>query len=340
MEGPRPDLTRLQISNKGVDQRAVSLGYAVVFGLLFAAVCALGAWCVVSGGGERSAPAVVAVATPAAAPIVAVAERLSATGYVVAQRRAAVSSKATGRLKELYVKEGSVVQQDQVIGVLENDDLAAAVREQGASLEAAEARLQYAEAELKVAQLQQTRVRLLSPENAVSQSARDEAEARQQKAVADLALSRAQIGMIKAQLEKAKVDLDYTYIRAPFEGTVLTKNADIGEIVTSFGSATNARAAVVTIADMKSLQVEADVSEANITRVTLNQPCMITLDAFPGKRYEGVVDSIVPTVDRAKATVLVKIRFVEKDADVLPEMSAKVDFALQSERVAEAPQRK
>ena len=120
--------------------------------------------------------------------------------------------------------------------------------------------------------------------------------------------------------------MENTLIRAPFDGTVLTKNADVGEIVSPFGASINSRAAVVTMADMTSLQVEADVSESNIEKITLNQECEIVLDAYPEKSYPGFVAKIVPTADRSKATVLVKVGFKEYDSRVLPEMSAKVTF--------------
>jgi RND family efflux transporter MFP subunit len=115
-------------------------------------------------------------------------------------------------------------------------------------------------------------------------------------------------------------------VRAPFDGTVLAKSADVGEMVVPMAASVGSKAAVVTIADMSSLQVEADVSESNIERVTANQPCEITLDAYPDKRYPGYVAKIVPTADRAKATVLVKVAFKSYDGRVLPEMSAKVLF--------------
>jgi RND family efflux transporter MFP subunit len=127
-------------------------------------------------------------------------------------------------------------------------------------------------------------------------------------------------------VREAEVAVENTRIVAPFDGTVLSKNADVGEIVASLAGAASSRAAVVTIADMSSLGVEADVSEANITRVFSNQPCEITLDAYPEHRYSGYVDKIVPTADRAKATVMVKIKFKSYDQRVLPEMSAKITF--------------
>ena len=115
-------------------------------------------------------------------------------------------------------------------------------------------------------------------------------------------------------------------IRAPFDGVILTKNANVGDIITPFSSAAGSIGAVVTMADMSTLEVEADVAEASIAKVVVGAPCEITLDAFPDVRLLGEVSRIVPTVDRAKATVLVKVSFVERDTRVLPDMSAKVAF--------------
>jgi RND family efflux transporter MFP subunit len=129
-----------------------------------------------------------------------------------------------------------------------------------------------------------------------------------------------------AALQGANVALEYTFIRAPFDAVVLTKNADIGDIVTPLGAAANAKAAVVTIADLNSLQVEADVSETNLGLVKVGQPCEILLDALPDSRFRGVVHTIVPTADRTKATIMVKVRFLDKDPRILPEMRAKVSF--------------
>ena len=127
-------------------------------------------------------------------------------------------------------------------------------------------------------------------------------------------------------MKEAEVSLEYTIIRAPFDAVVLTKNADIGDIVTPIGAAADAKAAVVTIADMDSLKVEVDVSESNIEQVRVGQPCEIQLDALPNDRFRGVVHMIVPTADRSKASILVKTAFLEKDPRILPEMSAKVAF--------------
>jgi RND family efflux transporter MFP subunit len=139
----------------------------------------------------------------------------------------------------------------------------------------------------------------------------------------------ANISMAEARIRAAEVSLENMIIRAPFDGTVLTKNAEVGEIVAPFGASTTSRAAVVTIADMTSLMIEADVSESNIYRIKTEQDCEIVLDAYPQKSYPGYVFKIVPTADRSKATVMVKVGFKEYDSRVLPEMSAKVSFLSQ-----------
>ncbi len=267
-------------------------------------------------------------ASASSASVPAGTGRLDSTGYVVAQRKAAVSSKATGRLETLLVKEGDFVKVGDVIGILENEDAKALVAEREASVTAANSRVLSSAAELEDARKQRERINTINDARAVSQTDRDNIDARFRRAAADLDANKANVGVEKARLEKAKVDLEYTFIRAPFTGTVLTKNADIGEVVAPFGSSADARGAVVTLADMDSLQVEADVSEANLAKVKLGQKCDVTLDSYPEKIYIGEVESIVPTVDRAKATVTVKIKFLNKDDRVIPEMSAKVSFKL------------
>ena len=143
---------------------------------------------------------------------------------------------------------------------------------------------------------------------------------------------KASIAVAQANLRVAQVAVDQTLIRAPFDGVVLTKNANVGDVITPFSSAPDAKGAVVTMADMTTLEVEADVSESNLSKVRIGQPCEIQLDALPDQRFRGVVSRTVPTVDRAKATVMVKIRFVDTDPRVLPEMSAKVAFLSGSRR--------
>jgi RND family efflux transporter MFP subunit len=237
---------------------------------------------------------------------------LNASGYVVAQRKAEVASKGTGKLEKLYVEEGTRVKRNQILGRLESGDVDAALSQ-------AKADFQVEIASLGEAKSNFNRKKMLVDQKLLAESEFDLADAQYKRAIANVESARARI-------RAAQVEVENTYIRAPFDGTVLTKNADVGEIVAPFGSAGNSRGAVVSMADMDSLQVEADVSESNLERVKVGQPCEITLDAFPEKRYRGIVHMIVPTADRAKATVLTKVRFVDKDEQVLPEMSAKVAF--------------
>ena len=133
-------------------------------------------------------------------------------------------------------------------------------------------------------------------------------------------------GVAQANLKAADVAFDQTLIRAPFDGIVLTKSANVGDNITPFSQAADTKGAVVTIADMDTLEVEADVAESSLGKIRPGQPCEIQLDAVPDQRFPGVVNRIVPTVDRAKATVLVKIKFLDRGERVLPDMSAKVAF--------------
>ena len=251
---------------------------------------------------------------------------LNASGYVVAQRKASVASKATGRLESLYVEEGSSVEKNTIIARLENRDVVASRDQAAANLNLARSNVEQARAELHDATLAYDRARDLVARGFIAKADYDTAEARHQKAVAGVAASEAGVKANVAALRAAEVAIEYTLIRAPFDAVVLTKNADVGDIITPFGAAANAKAAVVTIADMNSLQVEADVSESDLEQVKLRQPCEIQLDALPESRFRGEVHMIVPTADRSKATVMVKVRFLEKDPRILPEMSAKVAF--------------
>jgi RND family efflux transporter MFP subunit len=251
---------------------------------------------------------------------------LNASGYVVAQRKAAVSSKVTGRLIALYVEEGSKIKKGEVIARLESEDVSAFRTQADANLKSARHALDEATAEQQDATLSFGRDKELLSKGYIAKSDYDSADARYKKAVAAVEVAQATIKANEAALRGADVQIEYTLVRAPFDAVVLTKNADIGDILTPIGAAANVQAAVVTIADMNSLQVEADVSEADLHWVKAGQPCEIQLDAFPDTRFRGEIHMIVPTADRTKATVMVKVRFLDKDSRILPEMSAKVAF--------------
>jgi RND family efflux transporter MFP subunit len=251
---------------------------------------------------------------------------LNATGYVVAQRKAAIASKATGRLVWLGVAEGSRVKAGEIIARIDNRDVVAQADSARASVLAARAALEQAQAEERDAQAQLKRNVDLLAKGFVSQATVDTAKWRADRAVAGVANAEAAIGVAEANARNAEVAVDYTQIRAPFDGVILSKSANVGDMVTPFSSAVDSKGAVVTMADMSTLEVEADVSEASLARIAVGQPCEITLDALPGERFRGRISRMVPTVDRAKATVMTKVQFEAIDPRILPEMSAKVAF--------------
>ena len=254
---------------------------------------------------------------------------LNATGYVVAQRKAAIASKATGRLEWLGVAEGSRVKAGEVIARLDNRDVVAQAQAAEAQVGAARAALEQAHAEERDALAQHRRNLDLVAKGFVSQSALDASKARADRAVAGVGSARAALAAAEASARNAGVSVDYTLIRAPFDGVILSKSANVGDMVTPFSSATDSKGAVVTMADMDTLEVEADVSESSLSKVKVGQPAEIVLDALPDARFLGHISRMVPTVDRAKATVMTKVRFDRIDPRILPEMSAKVAFLTQ-----------
>lgn len=327
-----PDLSQLSIdrSAKARPGRRRRFGGKWTVGALIAVLIGvLAAWRV------ATAPIPVETATVTTAYPTQAITLLNATGRVVAWRKAAVSTKATGRLEWLGVEEGSRVKEGDVIARLENADVAAARDSAVANVAAARANLEQGEAEMRDADVNLKRTRDLYEKKFVSAAALDTAIAREEKAKAAIAAQKAAIGVAEANARQAQVALDQTLIRAPFDGIVLTKNANVGDILTPFSSATDSKGAVVNMADMATLEVEADVSESSIAKVKVGMPCEIQLDAYPEMRLRGSVSRIVPTVDRTKATLLVKVSFVDKDPRVLPDMSAKVAFLERAARPGE-----
>ena len=320
MEAKNADLSALRI-DRAADPVVASPGARrwLAIGLPVAGVIVLAAVLLATSGALGSAVPVRLTPAIMVSPMRSGAV-LIASGYVVAQRKAAVASKGTGRLVYLGVVEGDRVRVGQVIARIEDDDVRAQLAETQANLDLSRADLRDAERAL-------ARERMLMDSNFTSQASYDAAEARYQRVKAGIAVAQ-------AALQSAQVALENTVIRAPFDGTVLTKNADVGEVVAPLAGSAFSKSAVVTIADLRSLQVEADVAESNLEAISLDQPSEIVLDAYPDVRYPAVVARIVPTADRAKATVQVKVAFHSYDARVLPEMSAKVHFLPRPSRVA------
>ncbi len=318
----KTDLSKLRIHDEKRDGNASSKSKKLVITITLAAVLLVSILIWLDGFFSSAVEVEVATASltyPSSANAV-----LTASGYVVAQQKAAIASKATGRLVFLGVEEGDRVKKNQIIARIEDQDVLAALAQARANFELAKADFDDASRWLE-------RQKSLFGSGSTSKAELDAAEARHRRV-------EASIKSAEAAVRSAEVALENTRIRAPFDGTVLSKNANVGEVVAPFAAAASSRAAVVTIADMLSLEVEADVSESNITRVTAGGPCEIVLDAYPDRRYPGFVHKIVPTADRAKATVLTKVRFKERDDRVLPEMSAKVTFLSQAPEPGDANQ--
>lgn len=256
---------------------------------------------------------------------------ITANGYVVARTKASVSSKIAGRLEYLGVDEGSQVVKDEVIARLENQDYRAAVAQARARLSSARAGLEEATAQRDQLRRDSARIEALTGQDYAS---RQEAE----DVFTGLATARARVGVQAAQIEVAaaglgvaEANLENTLIRAPFDGTVLRKDAEVGEVVAPSVGGGFTRGAVVTMADLKSLEVEVDVNEAYIAQIRDEQPARIMLDAYPDTSYRGSVRQIVPTADRQRATVLVKVTILDADARILPEMGARVDFLAEAD---------
>jgi RND family efflux transporter MFP subunit len=256
------------------------------------------------------------------------APAITANGYVVARTKASVAAKVAGRLAYLGVAEGSKVKKGEIIARIEGADLAAA-------LESAKASAGQADAELAQARSDLVRATALNARGVISTV---ELENARTKANALEAAARA----ARANARLAAATLENTNVRAPFDGTVLRKDAEVGEIVapSSAGGALS-RTAIVTMADLSTLEVEVDVNEAYIARITNGQAARITLDAYPDTSFAATVRQVVPTADRQKATVLVKVAIDDKDPRILPEMGARVDFVPEgsSATAAAAPRR-
>ena len=262
-----------------------------------------------------------------------------ANGYVVARTKAAVSAKIPGRLASLEVSEGSVVRKGDVIARLDNADYEAAAAQAEAQVATARATLVELEADRDELQREFVRTRDLRAQNPNLVSAQDAeaADSRARQGEARVQAQRARVDAAAAGLRFAQANLENTYVRAPFSGTVLRKEAEVGEVVAPSVGGGLTRGAVVTMADLGTLEVEVDVNEAYIARVRGGQRARITLDAYPDTGFAGNVRQVVPTADRQRATVQVKVAILDRDPRILPEMGAKVEFLEDAARAGAAP---
>ena len=303
---PRPDLSALRIDREEHDARGVPLGtiavWIVALGVIIAAAIAIyKVWIV-----PRGAPV---VDTLVVKPMVNVTNPplLTATGYLVADRQSKITPKISGKVVRLNFDVGDRVNSGQVLAVLESTNLQA-------QLDEANAALQQADREWK-------RQAALWKDGVTTRSQLDGAEA--------------QLKGARARVDQIRINMQDMVVRAPFDGTIATKNTEVGEVISSVMmgqvGGTLPAGAICTLVDLKTLEVVADVNESSIGQLHEGQAAEVSVDAFPNRKWKGVLRQIIPTADRAKATVQVKVKIVDPGDRLLPEMSSSVSF-LQSER--------
>jgi len=252
---------------------------------------------------------------------------LNASGYVVARRMATVSSKVTGKVLEIFVEEGMEVQKGQVLARLDPENSSTMLTMAERELEASKRNLTEIEVRLADARRNLERNEALVKQQLVSQTALDTSRAEANALAARLAASQAQVKVSESGLAMRRIDYNDLNVRAPFTGVVISKDAQPGEMISPMSAGGGfTRTGIATIVDMESREVEVDVNEAYINRVKSNQRVEATLDAYPDAPLAAHVINIVPTADRTKATVRVRIGFEKLEPQILPDMGIKVRF--------------
>lgn len=261
---------------------------------------------------------------------------LDANGYVVARRVATVSAKITGRVREVLIEEGQKVEEGQVIATLDLVDANAQRDLAGAQLAAAKSQVENVQAQLREGEANVKRQENLINKHFVSQAQYDQAVANRDALAAQLATAKDQAHVASEQLRIAGIGVDNTVVRAPFAGVVIAKSAQPGEIISPLSAGGGfTRTGIGTIVDMNSLEIEVEVNEAAIGRVQPKMPVNITLNAYPDWAIPGEVIAIIPTADRGKATVKVRVGMKLRDGRIVPDMGAHVSF-LEAARPADA----
>ena len=262
---------------------------------------------------------------------------LNASGYVTARRRATVSSKVTGKVMEIFVEEGKAVKRGQILARLDDSQLRAMQSVEQAQLASAQKAAAENEARLKEAELTLGRRQQLVKEKVISKAELDSAEAEVDSLKARIAMANQQVEVAQRQLDARQTDLNDMVVRAPFDGVAISKDAQPGEMISPVSAGGGfTRTGICTIVDMSSLEIEVDVSESYINRVKPGQPVESLLDAYPEWRIPSKVITSVPSADRQKATVRVRIAFDQLDPRILPDMGVKVSFLSEAPPLASA----
>ena len=294
------------------------------------------------GGGAwwwltRERPVEVEVATVTSRQAGAQAAVLNATGYVTARRRATVSSKITGKVVEVNIEEGMEVREGQILARLDDETQRAAVALAAAQAEAARRNVNESEVRLQEARIHLERITKLVGVGYSTAAEVDAARAAVDSLDARIRAAREQVRVAERQIELERTNLDSTIIRAPFAGVVISKDAQPGEMVSPVSAGGGfTRTGIGTIVDMASLEIEVDVNESYINRVRPDQAVTAVLDAYPDWQIPARVITTIPSADRQKATVLVRIGFMQLDPRILPDMGVKVTFLRDNEDAAPA----
>ncbi len=303
--------------------------------VLFLAAAGGGAWYWFS----RERPLEVEVATVSERAAGMQASVLNASGYVTARRRATVSSKVTGKVIEVNVEEGMAVRQGQVLARLDDSTLQAGLRLYRAQLEEARQQIPESRVRLEQARVMLQRQERLRNEGLNTPNDIDNARAEVDSMMARIASAEQTVKVAESQIAMQQTAIDDMVIRAPFSGVAITKDAQAGEMVSPVSAGGGfTRTGISTIVDMSSLEIEVDVNESYINRVSAGQPVSAVLDAYPDWQIPANVITLVPTADRQKATVLVRIEFQKLDPRILPDMGVKVTFLREADAAAPAAQ--
>jgi RND family efflux transporter MFP subunit len=315
----RATLNGLRIERPDVERRRTPWLVLVPVALL---ILALAAWALTRKRGVE-----VRVASAKAVSGERRGAVLNASGYVTARRQATVSSKVTGKIVEIFIEEGMVVKEGQVLARLDDSVATRGLAVAKAEVTAASSALEETRVRIRQAELDLERAEHLTRSEISSQADLDRARADRDAARARLVAQRDQLATAERQADLQRQSVEDTIIRAPFDGVVVSKDAQPGEMISPVSAGGGfTRTGVGTIVDMASLEIEVDVNEAYINRVHPDQKVEAVLDAYPDWKIPAHVITPVPTADRQKATVKVRIGFDEKDARVLPDMGVKVAF--------------
>jgi len=264
---------------------------------------------------------------------------LNASGYVTPRRRATIAAKITGRVTGVFFDEGTHVRQGQLLATLDDSDVKRALESAKADRDSSQAAIADFQVQLKNAKIQLGRAEQLQKAGVQTQENLDNASMAADSLTAKIALAKQQVAGADARISEAQQAVDNTVIRAPFEGIVVSKDAQVGEMVSPISAGGGfTRTGIATIVDMNSNEIEVDVNESYIARVLSNQPVTATLDAYPDWQIPCKVRTVIPTADRQKATVKVRISFLKLDPKILPDMGVKVAFLSEEQPKAKGPE--